>query len=165
MTRAELRDYIAELYEAFPDVHVEEERIITSDNGTAVEWTFHGTHEGEFEGIPPTEETVALPFVSISCSHATWRAGSDSSGVNGGGNLTNNRYLLSSIDVDRDSNCPEVEHGQREDNADGEQDITWGTGDQQRRPQSKECNGSDSDTCPADEPMSDLRAAKPPAKK
>lgn len=61
----ELREYIAGVLEAFPDVRTEEKRVISSGDGTAVEATFHGTHEGEFGGIPPTGETIAVPFVSI----------------------------------------------------------------------------------------------------
>lgn len=65
LEKAETREYMAELVEAFPDVRVEPKRIISSGNETAIEWSFHGTQEGEFNGIPPTGETVDAPFVSI----------------------------------------------------------------------------------------------------
>lgn len=65
LDKAETREYMAELLEAFPDVRVEVERVISSDTGTAMECTFHGTQEGEFDGIPPTGKTVDDTFVSI----------------------------------------------------------------------------------------------------
>lgn len=65
LTKSELRDYTADVFEAFPDVHAEEERIVTTEDTTAIEWTIHGTHEGQFGDIPPTGETVALPGVSL----------------------------------------------------------------------------------------------------
>lgn len=65
LTKAEQGEYIAEVLEAFPDVQTEEKRIISSEDTTAVEAVFHATHEGEFDGIPPTGETIAVPFVSI----------------------------------------------------------------------------------------------------
>lgn len=65
LTKAEIRGYVTKMLEAFPDVRIEEERVIASDDETAMEATFHATHKGEFDGIPPTGETVAVPFVSI----------------------------------------------------------------------------------------------------
>lgn len=65
LTKAETRAYLEELVEAFPDVRIEPERVIASGNETAMECTFHGTQEGEFNGIPPTGETVDDTFVSL----------------------------------------------------------------------------------------------------
>lgn len=65
LDRAETRAYMSELAQAFPDVRVETERVIPSDTGTAIEFTFRGTHEGEFDGMPPTGETVDETFVSV----------------------------------------------------------------------------------------------------
>lgn len=65
VTKAELREYVDELLAAFPDVRTEQKRVISSGDETAVEATFYGTHEGEFDGVPPTGETIAVPFVSI----------------------------------------------------------------------------------------------------
>lgn len=66
LTKAELRGYTAEVFEAFPDVRYQQKRVISGDDGaTAVELTIRGTHEGEFDGIPPTGTSVALPGVSI----------------------------------------------------------------------------------------------------
>lgn len=66
LTKAELRGFTADVFEAFPDVRYEQHRVISGDGGaTAVEVTIHATHEGEFVGIPPTGQTVALPGVTI----------------------------------------------------------------------------------------------------
>lgn len=65
LTKAETRAYMEELVEAFPDVRIEPERVIASGNETAMECTFHGTQDGEFNGIPPTGETVDDTFVSL----------------------------------------------------------------------------------------------------
>jgi steroid delta-isomerase-like uncharacterized protein len=65
LDKAGIREYSAAFFEAFPDVNIEPERIIASDEGTAIEWTFRGTHEGEFDGIPGTGVTVEDSFVSV----------------------------------------------------------------------------------------------------
>jgi steroid delta-isomerase-like uncharacterized protein len=66
LSKAELRGFADEVFEAFPDVRYEQHRVISGDGeATAVEVTIHGTHEGEFAGIPPTRQTVALPGVTI----------------------------------------------------------------------------------------------------
>lgn len=66
LNKAELRAFTDEVFEAFPDVRYEQHRVISGSEGaTAVEVTIHATHEGEFDGIPPTGQTVALPGVTI----------------------------------------------------------------------------------------------------
>lgn len=66
LNKAELQGFTAEVFEAFPDVRYEQHRVISGDGGaTAVEVTIHATHEGEFDGIPPTGQTVALPGAVI----------------------------------------------------------------------------------------------------
>ncbi len=65
VTGEEHRSYLAEVIEAFPDIHQEVDRVLCSGNPTVLESTFYGTHEGEIEGIPPTGNSVAIPLVSI----------------------------------------------------------------------------------------------------
>lgn len=45
---------------AFPDVHVTADEMLVSDDVAMIEWTWTGTHEGEFMGIPPTQNTVEV---------------------------------------------------------------------------------------------------------
>lgn len=63
---AELREYMIDLFEAFPDIRVEVERALTDEaGGTAMVCTYTGTHRGSMEGIPPTGRTIAVPGVSV----------------------------------------------------------------------------------------------------
>ena len=52
---------IKAFYEAFPDLtHVIDEMIADS-NRVAVRFTQHGTHTGDFEGVPGTGKKVVVP--------------------------------------------------------------------------------------------------------
>jgi steroid delta-isomerase-like uncharacterized protein len=66
ITGAGLHEYTAEIFEGFPDVRLEVDRVITGENGvTAIEGTYVGTHEGPLEGIPPTGNSVVVPTVTV----------------------------------------------------------------------------------------------------
>lgn len=65
VTGEDHRTYLAEVIEAFPDIHQEVDRVLCSGDPAVLESTFYGTHEGEIEGIPPTGNSVAVPLVSI----------------------------------------------------------------------------------------------------
>lgn len=66
VTGRELREYCEDLFVAFPDVRLEEQRVVTDGDGTtAVEGTYTGTHEGPIEGVPATGNSVAVPSVSV----------------------------------------------------------------------------------------------------
>ena len=45
---------------AFPDVQVRADDVLVSDDLAMIEWTWTGTHEDEFGGIPPTHNTVEV---------------------------------------------------------------------------------------------------------
>ncbi len=49
------------LLAAFPDSHFAMEEVIAEPDKAAVRHTFRGTHQGEFQGIPPTGKPVMVP--------------------------------------------------------------------------------------------------------
>lgn len=49
-----IRNYLAELTSAFPDLRVGTEVLVTQGDYVAWIRTHHGTHEREFRGLPPT---------------------------------------------------------------------------------------------------------------
>jgi len=53
------------LFEAFPDVENVIEDIVAEGDRVAIRWRAHGTHEGEFFGIPPTGKRVELTGITI----------------------------------------------------------------------------------------------------
>ena len=61
----EYREYLAETYEGFPDLTITFEDVIAEDDKVSVRYTGSGTHEGEYEGIEPTGETVDLSGMRI----------------------------------------------------------------------------------------------------
>jgi steroid delta-isomerase-like uncharacterized protein len=54
--KQDLRDVKA----AFPDVQVTADDMLVSEDVTMIEWTWTGTHEEEFKGIPPTQNAVEV---------------------------------------------------------------------------------------------------------
>lgn len=63
---ADLRAYLEETYEAFPDLRLDARRVIAADDGAvAIEATYRGTHEGRIQGVPATGREVAISGVSV----------------------------------------------------------------------------------------------------
>ena len=50
---------------AFPDIHVTIEDVISEGDKVAARLTFRGTHEGEFQGIQPTNKEVTWSGIWI----------------------------------------------------------------------------------------------------
>ena len=46
---------------AFPDFHIAIEELIAEDDEVVARWTFTGTHDGPFVGIPATGKPVNAP--------------------------------------------------------------------------------------------------------
>lgn len=61
----EIREWVEETVEAFPDVRFAVDRRAAEDGRLFVEWTMYGTHEGTFEGLPPTGEAVEISGVDV----------------------------------------------------------------------------------------------------
>jgi predicted ester cyclase len=51
--------------EAFPDSYFTVEDMIAEGDKVVTRKTFHGTHEGEFIGIPPSGKTVTIELIDI----------------------------------------------------------------------------------------------------
>jgi steroid delta-isomerase-like uncharacterized protein len=51
--------------EAFPDSYFAVEDMIAEGDKVVTRKTFHGTHEGEFMGIPPTGRTVNVSHIDV----------------------------------------------------------------------------------------------------
>ena len=53
------------LYEAFPDMEYTIEDVLTENDRIAGQWRVTGTHEREFEGIPPSDKMIDIPASGI----------------------------------------------------------------------------------------------------
>jgi steroid delta-isomerase-like uncharacterized protein len=58
--RAGLRDVLAGMNAAFPDIHWEVRDTVVEEDRVATVSFWTGTHRGEFMGIPPTGRTVRV---------------------------------------------------------------------------------------------------------
>ena len=60
-----LIDGLAPFYEALPDLHVNEEYVVSQRNRVATRITTSGTHQGSYMGIPPTGNDVSFTGIVI----------------------------------------------------------------------------------------------------
>lgn len=60
-----LKEVIAMLRSAFPDLHITIEDLVAEADKVSVRLTVRGTHRGEFQGIPPTGRQVAWAGIRI----------------------------------------------------------------------------------------------------
>jgi len=60
---AGLKAFNTTIRAAFPDWYSTAEELIAEGDRVAERWTGRGTHQGEFQGIPPTGKQVAVPGV------------------------------------------------------------------------------------------------------
>jgi len=51
--------------QAFPDSYFTVEDMMAEGDKVATRKTFHGTHQGEFMGIPPTGQQVSMGLIDI----------------------------------------------------------------------------------------------------
>lgn len=52
--------YLRGVRAAFPDWHVAVDDLVAGDGLVMKEWTATGTHEGEFDGVPPTGREIEI---------------------------------------------------------------------------------------------------------
>ena len=50
---------------AFPDYKHTIHDLIAEGDKVVARWTFHGTNEGDFQGLPPTGKKVTIPGISV----------------------------------------------------------------------------------------------------
>lgn len=60
------KQFSAMLRAAFPDLHITIEDLVSEDDKVAARWTCRGTHEGQFQGMPPTGKQVEISGITIS---------------------------------------------------------------------------------------------------
>jgi steroid delta-isomerase-like uncharacterized protein len=65
LDRESHRQMIAHFQDAFPDGRNTSEELLGEGDKVVQRWTFRGTHQGAFQGIPPTGRPVTLTGISI----------------------------------------------------------------------------------------------------
>ena len=63
MTDEKLRDHIIFFEGAFPEYELFIEEMISEGNKVLIRGRMTGIHKNEFDGIPPTNKNIDLPFV------------------------------------------------------------------------------------------------------
>jgi steroid delta-isomerase-like uncharacterized protein len=62
---ADLKQYVAALRGAFPDLHLTIDQQIAEGDTVVTRWTARGTHLGAFQGIPPTGKQGSMTGIDI----------------------------------------------------------------------------------------------------
>jgi steroid delta-isomerase-like uncharacterized protein len=62
---APFAESLKQLHDAFPDGEVHVGESIAEDDLVAIEGTITGTHEGDFKGIEPTQQTIEIPGIAM----------------------------------------------------------------------------------------------------
>lgn len=62
--------FVGSFAAAFPDLHLTVEDTLATDHGVAARITFRGTHQGAFQGIPPTGKHVTFTAIEYNRMHA-----------------------------------------------------------------------------------------------
>jgi predicted ester cyclase len=65
--RAGVKMQFAMFFNAFPDLHVVIRDQVAEGDRVVTRKTFHGTHQGDLMGIPPTSRAVAFDVIDILC--------------------------------------------------------------------------------------------------
>lgn len=59
------KQLLGTFYTAFPNAQVTISELIAEGDTVASRWRMHGTHQGDFRGIPPTGRAVAWTGITI----------------------------------------------------------------------------------------------------
>jgi steroid delta-isomerase-like uncharacterized protein len=63
--REGLKTFFSMMFAAFPDMHFTIHQQLAEGDQVATHKTFHGTHQGEFMGIPATGKQVSIEVMDI----------------------------------------------------------------------------------------------------
>ena len=63
--REGFRSFFHTLASAFPDAHLEPATLVADDEHVCIAYTLTGTHQGEFQGIPPTGNRIEVREMQI----------------------------------------------------------------------------------------------------
>ena len=63
--RSTVRQGYARNVTAFPDYIVQVEEMIAEGDKVVVAWRYRGTHQGDYEGLPPTGKVISGRAISI----------------------------------------------------------------------------------------------------
>jgi steroid delta-isomerase-like uncharacterized protein len=61
-----IRAFMSAVVAAFPDAHYTVEDLIAEGDRVVHRCSVRGTHRGDFLGVPPTGNQVAVPFIIVS---------------------------------------------------------------------------------------------------
>ena len=61
----DVKRFMGEFREAFPDFHTTIEDQIAEGDKVVTRWKMHGTHRGEFRGIEPTGKQIEITGIGI----------------------------------------------------------------------------------------------------
>lgn len=59
------KEFFAELRRAFPDIQFAIEDQIAEGDKVVARWTAHGTHQGEYFGVPPTGKPGVITGIEV----------------------------------------------------------------------------------------------------
>lgn len=60
-----LKDVVQAWLQGFPDLQVQNERVIAESDSVSIQWHAQGTHQGEFKGRQPTGKKVSYSGVTV----------------------------------------------------------------------------------------------------
>lgn len=60
-----IKQFYALIWTAFPDAHIEVQDIFAAGDKVVCRFVMHGSHQGDFMGVPPTGKPIALPGITI----------------------------------------------------------------------------------------------------
>jgi steroid delta-isomerase-like uncharacterized protein len=61
----EFKAVLARLHQAFPDLRYSIEDVIAEGDKLVLRWRGHGTHKGEYLGVPPTGQPVSYSGITV----------------------------------------------------------------------------------------------------